>query len=920
MARPGSGGVRVGQSVIQFGDFPEPVELREARERAERVRAIFGTASREVGPGISDGQGTVGLKDGVSQATAVLVQTNAQSNFNPPGSLYPTSDNTFSNLFVPQGLRAERDETSTVPDRPNLAPQEHMIHSSDLKGAISSQDSAKTRQLLARYFPQVAVGEYSWLMELTQLGYSTTEIADVLLEKSLDGPWIFGAFKAEPVSPFIEDFHVHHCVHGTESTGDTSVSKKINEFVLGSAMSTNVGSFNFPVRETVQYFCGLGGVHPDASGLNQKALTSVSFMEENSTAIVSLSGQIPSLSDSNRAPEVLNGILQSLEFAASVLQQVGGCCNSFTVLFKHGSVIEMQRVELAMLRRFHMILGKIIESYDGTLSRKHLWSQLCPLVGLDGIFDDIPPSFIGSHIIYVCSLVVQFLSLAMLSYAQAHCGAVRPFFLDTPQKRVVLVGSADNNSYARMPCIVGSLVELSCMGDMIGQPVFAFQYFPQYEEAFTKDRPSEKFDLVACAEDLLDTWGPGKLIADKINSQRIFAIFIGGGIITANGKEKKADQPVLHWSCEKVPRDSLTLWFDRRSKIRVGTLVAENPKCKADIQAQIENAVPLLQELGTFPSYWEVSERQIGLGVQGGQSVVGAFQFNQTWIKMPGHTKKSAMLAQQAVYTGDLESPFGVQVSLCTGIARRVRLRELLADVLPAYISALVTKPPLWKALNEDFHVLRALRGSNLNDWLIQLDHDHQRTFENLVLAVLLLLQGTGVDRKGQNFVIACTQPNLPFQCFKVPCTQESYWARMLADSEEIATFAYITTKCLETTQVQCRGPAGAWANSTGLLWTAVSCYQDRATAATSLAPATQWSLKDSEAYLIGKPDAPLFVRVDRPNNNEEPRLLVSSSTIPAEYLYRLYLKGKPRRLREKKALDQFAESVIVLVKKHGKP
>jgi hypothetical protein len=750
-------------------------------------------------------------------------------------------------------------------------------------------------------------------MELMQLGYSTSEIADVLVEKSLDGPWIFGAFEARPVSPFIENFHLHLCVHGTERTGDASVSEKNNKSVLDSATSTNVGSFSFPVRETVQYFCGLGGVRPDASELNQKALSSVHFVEENSTAIVSLSGQIPPLSNPYEVPEVLNRILQNLEFAAGVLQQVGGCCDSFTILFRHGSLIEMQKVELTMLRRFHEILGEMVASYDGILIRwKQLWSQLCPLVGLDGIFADCSPSFSGSLTIYVCSLVVQFLSLAMLSYAQAHCGVVRPFFLDTPQKRVILLGSADTDSHARMPCIVGSLVELSCMGDMIGQPVFTFQYFPQYEEALTKEKPCEKFDLVACAEDLLDTWGPGELIADINDSQRVFAISIGGGTITAT---KKADQTVLHWSRGRVPRYSLTAWFDRTSKITIGTLVVENPNCQANIQVQLGHAVALLEELGTFPSYWDVSERQIGLGVQGGQSVIGTFQFNQTWVKMPGHTKKSSMLVQQAVYTGDLESPFGVQVSLCTGIARRVRLRELLADVLPAYISALVTKPPLWKSLDEDFHILDALRASNLNDWLTQLDHGHQRTFENLVLAILHLLQGTGVDRKGQNFVIACTRPNLPFQCFKVPCTQESYWARMLTDSEEIATFAYITTKCLETAQVRCRGPAAAWANSTGLLWTAVSCYQDRVAAATSLASSTQWSLKDSEAYLLGKPDAPLFVRVDRPSNNEEPRLLVSSSTIPAEYLYRLYLKGKPRRLRERKVLDPFAESVVVLVR-----
>jgi hypothetical protein len=55
MARSGSGGVRVGQYVIEFGDYPDPVEVRQARERAERARVRLGINDRDVGLGINDG-------------------------------------------------------------------------------------------------------------------------------------------------------------------------------------------------------------------------------------------------------------------------------------------------------------------------------------------------------------------------------------------------------------------------------------------------------------------------------------------------------------------------------------------------------------------------------------------------------------------------------------------------------------------------------------------------------------------------------------------------------------------------------------------------------------------------------------------------------------------------------------------------
>lgn len=106
--------------------------------------------------------------------------------------------------------------------------------------------------------------------------------------------------------------------------------------------------------------------------------------------------------------------------------------------------------------------------------------------------------------------------------------------------------------------------------------------------------------------------------------------------------------------------------------------------------------------------------------------------------------------------------------------------------------------------------------------------------------------------------------------------------------------FVYITTQCLEAPQVKClaleqnglirracSGPPFLTIRREQL-WRALRYLQHR-------------GLKDTEAYLIGRFDASLFVRVDRLNNSEEPRLLVFLSTIPLEYLHRLGLKGSHR-------------------------
>lgn len=829
----------------------------------------------------------------------------------PPSKIAPmhaSPMNTGLSLKRPESYRQSLDEKN-----------QKSASAADLTEALSSHDYDKTQWLLERFFRQVAVGEYSWLTELEQLGYSPLEITDELLEKAIHGSWIFEPFEMPVVQPFISDFHQSYCVHNySESLNESDPKKRKQSKILLTDTDTN--GFTLSARQSIEYLCGLGGARPASDGSTEIELGSVAFEENNSKATVTLIG-----------PEdnsVVQEVLENLERAAGALQELGGCCDSFTFLYAHPEYVELHRIPFSVIRQLREQLEQTLGSNRGPSSSMiNIISEIMPFIA-----DDLRPVETASRAsAYLISLTAQFLALAILSYAQAHCGPIRPFFLDTPLETIILAAHGSPEECLGTNALVavfGSLVELTCMGDMIGEPVFAFHLLPGFDKSklpYT-GMPPYKLDLFARPEDILDTWGPGDMVASIVDPDVLFSVSVGGGIISAVEPRRPAKLQ-LHWSRNLMPSKDLPSPFNRKAKVRIGATIIENTNCQANSRAQLKNAVVMLEEMGTFPSYWELAERQLGLGIQGGQAGLAAFQFNQTWIKMAGTTKKSTMLLQHAIYTTDLESLFGVQVSVCTGIARRVRFRDLLADVLPAYVAGLVTKPPLWNSLSDTFNIIPALRQSDLVAWLERLDHAHQTAFENLAFAVLYLLRDTGFDRKGQNFVIACIQPDLPFQCFKVPCKKENYWARMLADSDDTATFAYVTTQCLEAARMKCGGPAASWTNSTTLLWTVVSCYEERIAVAVAVAAPTaaapdRWALRHSEAYLIGPPDAALFVQVDRPETRAEPRLLVSLSTIPPEYLYRFFRKGrpgKPRRLREKKCFDRCAESVVVLVGKGPK-
>ena len=798
---------------------------------------------------------------------------------------------------------------SVVPEPPDM-PDPELTSVSYLAEALAAHDYNKTQWLLEHRFQQVATGDYSWLTELKNLDYSPLEMTDELLEKAILGPWIFEPFAPLISPPFDPEFHICPCVHFTGGAAAEADSRKGRS----SEALTKDPNATGPVlsaKESIEYYCGLAGVRPAPEGSAELQLGAVNFSDDMSVATVTLVG-----------PEDGSAVLQvleNLEYAAGALQTLGGSCSSFTFLFvveEAEPYVELHIIPFSVIRRLRRYLDQSRKAgeNDDLLDIVHKIMPFLPPNLLPG--PELTTNADGRA--YIASLAAQFLALALLSYAQAHCGPIMPFFLDTPLNGVVLNGSGQPPkliSSLQELDVCGSLVMLTCMGEMTGKPVFAFRRAKSKQERLRMDLSSVRMDLFARAEDILDTWGPGTFVPESTeDSDLLVSVSVGNGTITSarpwtNGKSTQQ----LHWSRGLKPRGE-TEPFHRRRKYRIGATIAENARCDANPSAGLQKALFMLEDLGTFPSYWELAERELGLGLPGGGQVgLAAFQFSQTWVKMGGTTKKAAMLCQRAIFVADLESFFGVQVSVCTGIARRVRLRELVADILPVYVAGLVTKPSLWVSLVDTHQLLDALRGSEVPTWLGSLDHEHQTAFEGLVSAVLHLLRDTGIDRKAENFVVTCIQPNLPFQCFKIPCRKENYWARMLADSEDTATFAYVTTRCLETAHIQCGGPGMSWRNSASLLWTAVSCYEERLAAT----PKDRWGLKHSDAYLIGRPDAALSVQVDRPNANDEPRLLASSSTIPPQYLYRFFRKarpGKPKRLREMKCFDQSAESVVVLV------
>lgn len=249
-------------------------------------------------------------------------------------------------------------------------------------------------------------------------------------------------------------------------------------------------------------------------------------------------------------------------------------------------------------------------------------------------------------------------------------------------------------------------------------------------------------------------------------------------------------------------------------------------------------------------------------------------------------------------------------MSFCTGVTKRVPLRELIADVPPTFANTFIRERELWAKLKEKHHILNAFRKDDFQELLANLPSNLYSYLIRVVRRIIWALESTGIDPEGRYLSVAWPYDSPPFRCFRVSCCdRENAWTRILADSEDCATFAYISTKCLVTNRVQCQGPSPLWRNTTPLLETAIIRHNGN----------YPWSLESKRTYFLKKPDSLLKVMVERQGDAGAMSLLVAPSTVPARLQQRLYridmMRNQLAQLRERQRLSEHAEHVAVLTK-----
>ncbi|KAF8860775.1 hypothetical protein BDZ45DRAFT_724295 [Acephala macrosclerotiorum] len=809
-----------------------------------------------------------------------------------------------------------------------------------LQELVVDGDVVAVTKMLSTRFGEVAQLEFEWLHELLDIGSSFEEMATLLIDGEQASPWVILDHRISISSLPSIGFHQPHCVHSGGQKLDTA-PRAINSTSRKTEASSATDYIG--IRKVISELCGIAGSIPLSSKEDEcEWMTSARFAKDNTVVWIRYDGgdsraistiYKPAFRTLDSLRHELVSRIDALErayHAIGYLQETGICCDAFTILVLRARdspngvpFVELCTVDISLVESLKLAvqLYTTNTSDAGYLQScasiaKTIISKISEQYSEDLLLDRM---FEASICLNQCALAIQILTVGILSYAQGHTGGLHPHFLVDPLSELHLLGMDADESEAH---IVMNLVQLTCIGDMLQKPVLVFRVANvEFPSSYVNDLDEErKFDLFASPESVADTWGPARFVVNasitsaaaesssQQTSRNLRAVEVGGGTIT----HTDANSQKLHWCAGIRPYFGAT--FDSKEKILIGG-VTVNEKCPLDEgeswRLPVTNAY--LRHLGTHQGGWELQQKQIGL--QGGQYAV--LQFNSTYVKQEGVTLKQQqlMLPSNEIDLAFLNSTCGLQISFCTGVARRVALRELLADVMVDFVESKVSKPPHWEELKSAHSIVQNFRAGNLGQWFDSLTPEQRESAIHIVRSMLEVLKDTGIGKNDEELVIAWVRRESPYSCLRLRCEKTSLWARILADSEDCATFACITPLCLEIEKHKCRGLTIApWHNVSTLLDTTV-CPQrsnrELLNVVNALAP---FKLEHQVSYWIGKSGSNLIAKVWL-TNDPEPRLVVRQKVIPEKYRSRLpkAIVERLGRLREQQASNAVASQVVIL-------
>ncbi|PVH70398.1 hypothetical protein DL98DRAFT_521650 [Cadophora sp. DSE1049] len=497
------------------------------------------------------------------------------------------------------------------------------------------------------------------------------------------------------------------------------------------------------------------------------------------------------------------------------LRQKGFCDNSFTILIQRepGDIAELVQVERGAIVDFYegianaivkiLKVGRPLADHVTSSALLEVVMPACERL-MESLGISLGRSLPLYDILVLCRILTLLLDIGLVSYMGSHGSRFDIEHMGQDQSTFLVAGDSEST-------VIGfrfSLKSLACLDEFLNyQKVWTCQ--PLWAEPKVSESMNRPLSILTSIEAFADTWGPiWEVSAGEYYPNHIRQLNVSTGLICRAEDEMKCpvkDAASCHWfkSSGLVPLplslEHDTTLIPRSHKLLISGLPSRalgiNNACSYKLDDLERHYGLQMVPLGTVASSWAFDERQVGLSASQyvGVTVMG------TQKKLPCTTLKQAIWNKWTnqptrVNPRILNSYLGVEISHCTGNARRVKLRDIL------------TMKPIQALIDRQYPDLLSLEFGTSLQAAFDSDDDNAievvwRTYykfrekmAELVSCVLEILEKTGSSAGQFNaaFLNQNRELSMPVDLHL------NSWAGFLEDSNLTAVYAIVNGSCLD--------------------------------------------------------------------------------------------------------------------------
>lgn len=458
----------------------------------------------------------------------------------------------------------------------------------------------------------------------------------------------------------------------------------------------------------------------------------------------------------------------------------------------------IENIKGGMEAAFRYIIDEIGGDSPKALLREYVEVPCTILLEDAGIMPPRSHSRNSQSILTLCHMTAHLLDLAVVSYVGSHGSPFCERFLGQDSQRVEVRGDSEDDF--SFNC---SMQSLACLhGFLDKRMAWVFSFYPG-RQLPTQMRTPAPLSILARMQEFADIWGPVWTVPTEDGQIKQYNVS-KGVICKVRSRQNEFRAVQCHWySWTSYHRRRMSNLLSRSEDLLlaeddlllIGGLFQQNYNCRYTLDDYEAEYGRNMGVLGTTPSYWKADSRGLSFGLSkiAGVTVSGSQKLiPQTSVKQ--HILDKWTNNPTRSNPGVLNQYLGLEISDCTGNARRISLKSLL---LLSTVSPLLERQiPAWTRTRWGSRFIAALRTTNIQAvFAVWKDFAQYRDqIAELVCCVLEVLNTTG---RGNDHFLAGFLHDGQESSVSLDYGRND-WAEVLEDSHLTGVYAVINNVCLE--------------------------------------------------------------------------------------------------------------------------